>query len=203
MRRKHELHGDTSNGQRSKLYGVWRSMLNRCTLPNDKNFHHYGGRGISVHADWLGSFSPFKEWAISNGYAPGLTIDRIDVNGNYEPCNCRWVDMKVQSRNRRNNKNMEINGVTKTVKEWADELGMPFETLYYRHKKGVSANEFAASERLPNIARNMIEIDGVKRNAREWSEISGVPMRTIYYRFHHGVTGKDLLGPSRNTPKNR
>lgn len=203
MRRKQEWHGDTSNGKVSRLYRIWRGILGRCTNPNDKNFSDYGGRGVLVDSDWLKCFSAFKAWATGNGYDDTLTIDRIDVNGHYEPGNCRWVTMRVQAGNKRNNKNMEIGGVTKTVKAWADELGIPFKTLYYRHENGASAEEFTSRDRLPTPSRNMIEIDGVSKNAREWAEISGVPMRTIYYRINHGVTGKDILGPSKNIPKNR
>src|SRR5574340_389574 len=124
MRRKHEQHGATSNGQRSRLYRIWRGMWNRCINPNDRNYPDYGGRGVSICAAWFDSFAVFRDWAHANGYDDSLSIDRIDPNGSYEPGNCWWVTMFVQSNNRRNNKLMEIDGVTKTVKVWADELGL-------------------------------------------------------------------------------
>lgn len=201
MRRKHEQHGGTANGQRSRLYGIWRGILNRCLDPNCHAYADYGARGISVCPEWFDSFATFRTLALANGYEERLTIDRADVNGHYEPGNCRWVTMQVQSENKRNSKLIEIDGVTKTVKAWADELGLPPRTLYYRHQQGLSANEICSGKRLKTRSKIMIEIDGVSKNAREWSEVSGIPMRTIYYRFNHGVTGKALLAPAQNSGK--
>lgn len=90
----------------TRLYKVWLTMKSRCNNPNMRCYKHYGGRGISVCGEWENDFLSFHEWAMENGYdenAPfGIcTLDRIDVNGNYEPSNCRWVDMKVQRSNQR------------------------------------------------------------------------------------------------------
>lgn len=102
MRINMSTHGKSS----SRLYYVWIAMKNRCYRETDKAYENYGGRGIKICDEWLHDFKSFYDWAMANGYdenAPRgqCTLDRIDVNGNYCPKNCRWVDMKIQRNNRR------------------------------------------------------------------------------------------------------
>ena len=85
----------------SKLYKVWQGMKTRCYNPNFIYYCNYGGRGITICNEWKNDFSKFYEWAINNGYKEGLTIDRINNDGNYEPNNCRWVTRAEQNRNKR------------------------------------------------------------------------------------------------------
>lgn len=105
----HLIHGES----KQRLHRVWYGMKERCYDKNHISYHLYGGRGIEVCQEWRDSYSSFREWAISSGYDENAmrgecTLDRIDVNGNYSPENCRWVPMSVQNRNRRNNATKDI-----------------------------------------------------------------------------------------------
>lgn len=104
----------------TRLHAIWEKMKGRCLCVTSPDFSNYGGRGITVCDEWKNDFKAFYDWAMANGYQENLTIDRIDVNGNYEPENCRWVNQKTQQRNRRNNKLITFNGETRCLFEWAD-----------------------------------------------------------------------------------
>lgn len=125
------------SGKGTKLYEVWCSMKSRCYNPTSKSYSRYGGRGITVCDEWWSSFSTFEEWAMSHGYKEGLSLDRIDNNGNYEPSNCRWATMKEQANNQNHTLKIEYKGQTKTLTEWAEFLGIKWHTLYHRiYRKG-------------------------------------------------------------------
>lgn len=103
--KKHTQFKTSHGGTSDRLYVVWAQMKQRCENQNSRGWRYYGGRGITVCDEWH-DYVAFREWAVSNGYRPradrgDCTIDRINVDGNYEPDNCRWVDMKVQARNKR------------------------------------------------------------------------------------------------------
>ena len=122
------------NMSNTRLYRIRNGMLFRCYNKNSSDYANYGGRGISVCNEWKDSFENFYNWAMSNGYAEGLTIDRINNNGNYDSSNCRWVSMKLQSRNTRTNHLYTYKGETKTIAEWAEITGIGHDTLTYRIK---------------------------------------------------------------------
>lgn len=129
----------------TRIYGVYRDMYNRCYNKNDISYMNYGGRGIKICEEWLGEqgFMNFREWAYSNGYdenAPRgkCTIDRINVELDYSPSNCKWADNYVQMNNKRNNLYYEIDGVTKTLSEWCREYGdLCVQSVYGRIKRGM------------------------------------------------------------------
>jgi hypothetical protein len=121
--------------RRTRLYGVWNTMIQRCENENLKGSALYHDRGIEVCHEWH-IFDEFKNWALKNGYHGGLTIDRIDNNGNYEPSNCRWVDLIVQANNKRTNRRIEYQGETKTLAQWAREFHIDYGKLWLRLKRG-------------------------------------------------------------------
>lgn len=102
----------------NKLRAVWRQMKRRCTEPKDDRYYRYGARGISVCPEWQ-DFEIFLSWAISAGYQIGLTIDRIDNDGNYEPGNCQWATHATQSANRSSRVQLTAFGETKGMTEWS------------------------------------------------------------------------------------
>lgn len=127
------IHGETG----SKLYYTWSKMKSRCHPT--KGHKDYGLRSISVCEEWAESYEKFRDWALGNGYQDCLSIDRIDVNGNYEPSNCRWATSKEQGRNKRNTQYVTINGATKSFSEWCEELGISYDSAWKRiHKYGYS-----------------------------------------------------------------
>lgn len=121
---------------KTTLFNVWIGMRNRCYQKNTKYYSNYGGRGIVVCPEWKDDFEAFEKWALTNGYHKGLSIDRKDVNGNYEPSNCRWATSKEQSNNKRNNHYVSFNGKTQSMQMWADEIGIDRSVILYRLKKG-------------------------------------------------------------------
>ena len=125
----------TTHGQyRTKLYRVWARMKTRCLLETADNYESYGGRGITICDEWREDFQNFFDWAMSHGYKEGLTIDRIDNDGNYEPANCRWATHKQQGNNTRKTIHLTIGEETHTISEWADITGLDRGTIYRRFK---------------------------------------------------------------------
>ena len=145
----HKSHGLSG----TRLYHVWNRMNDRCYNENHKSYKDYGGRGIRVCEEWKyeSGFINFYNWAVKNGYADDLSIDRIDVNGNYEPGNCRWATRIEQANNRRNNHFLTCNGETKTITEWERVTGISTQTIYKRLNRGWS-EERALTEPVKKIS---------------------------------------------------
>ena len=123
-------HGGTG----TRLYKTWQGIKARIYNKNEKCFPDYGGRGISICDKWK-DFKIFKDWALDNGYDDTLTIDRIDVDGNYEPNNCRWVSQKVQQRNKRVFKITNKSGYRgvcyfKRTKRWVAKVCVDYKNIH-------------------------------------------------------------------------
>ena len=126
------------NKSRTNIYRIWCSLRGRCFNKNSKNYKNYGGRGIVVCEEWLGE-NGFENFYKDMGNRPeGKSIDRIDNNGNYCPENCRWADIFQQANNKRTNHLLTYNNKTQNVSQWADELGIKYNTLMARLRYGWS-----------------------------------------------------------------
>ena len=120
---------------KTRLYQIYTSMKDRCYRVKARDYARYGAKGIWVCAEWLASFDAFRDWALQNGYADNLTLDRKEVNGPYSPENCRWSTCKEQANNRSNTKRITYEGVTRTASEWADLLGVSVAAVHGHYRR--------------------------------------------------------------------
>lgn len=128
----HTKHGHAGE----RVHDIWVGMKDRCNNPNRSSYKDYGGRGIFVCDEWADDFQKFYDWSLENGYADNLTIDRIDNDKGYYPENCRWATNKEQSNNRRTNRYITYNNVSRTISEWARLFDMSPGALRQRINRG-------------------------------------------------------------------
>ena len=128
----------------TRLYRIYYHMRDRCYNPNSASYPFYGGRGIVIDSVW-DTFDKFQEWAIANDYDDSLTIDRINVFGNYSPDNCRWITLRDQQWNTTRTHTITIGNETRTVQGWADETGLHRSTILARLQRGLSPEEAVLS----------------------------------------------------------
>lgn len=187
FQRDRDIEYHTTHGMGgTKLFRVFHCMKGRCYNPTDKKYHRYGARGIKICDEWLNDPSVFFEWAIQNGYKNGLSIDRIDNDGNYCPENCRWVDNKTQANNKSNNVIIEHNGVSKTISEWAEELGISYSAVKSRIKCGTFGKLFD----IKNANKTLITHSGVTKSIKEWAVFLGLNYSTVRARVSRGTFSK-------------
>lgn len=123
----------THGKSKTRLYGIWCGMHSRCYNPNRRAYQHYGAKGIVVCQEWH-DYLVFENWALTNGYTDKLTIERLDVTGDYEPSNCCWIGKSQQSDNRSTSLVYSYNGKSQNLTRWAEEVGIKYSTLYARLK---------------------------------------------------------------------
>lgn len=129
----------THGESQTRLYHIWEAMKARCGLikgATKRMLMYYRDRGIGVCEEWSGSYEAFRDWALANGYADHLTIDRIDGDMGYSPGNCRWATWLEQNRNRSTSLVMTVGGVTKPLAEWSRESGISYGVIQTRMKAG-------------------------------------------------------------------
>lgn len=182
---------------RDILYG----MRSRCYNKNSSKYKNYGGRGINICDEWMNSVDSFIDWSLKNGYSDELTIDRIDVNKDYSPDNCRWADNYAQANNKTNSVNISYNGETKTMSEWALVLNMPYSTLNSRHQRGWKDKEIIEGKKgkRKSPKNKFIKYNNDYISLIELSSLIGVNIKTLYYRKSHGWTDEEIIeGKRRN-----
>lgn len=159
-------------------FSTWTDIQTRCHNPNSSSYHNYGGRGIVVCSRWRESFQNFLD---DMGLRPSNkhSIDRINVNGNYEPENCRWATRTEQARNRRNNRMITIDGETKTMQEWANQAGISASTIYLRSKAGITGRALI----LPSERCGAVRFKGITDTYAGWSKRTGIKKSTIAMRL--------------------
>ena len=148
----HPMNSTTHGMSKERIYHIWKSMKQRCINPKNISYKNYGGRNITVCDEWKNDFMTFYNWAINNGYKNNLSIERIDVNGNYCPENCCWVTFFEQQSNKTNNKYIEYNGDTYTLAQLSRKFNIDSETLRKRLKSGWSLED--ALTIIPKIGNN-------------------------------------------------
>ena len=170
----------THQESHTPLHNIWCGMNNRCN-PNHIHSRGYGKRGITVCDEWR-DYTKFAEWARSHGYEEGLTIERIDVNGDYSPENCTWIPLGKQARNRRTTFWVEYQGRTMSLAEAAELSGLPYKQVHYRIKHGWSIDD-ALTTPLKNPSDLLLK-------CRE----RGINYNRVYNRVHvYGWTEEDAI----------
>lgn len=159
-------------------------MRARCLDPNATIYRYYGGRGIRVCAEWE-KFEAFRSWALEHGYTDELSIERINCNGDYEPVNCKWIQLTEQPNNTRKSIVVTYRGKSQNLKQWALELGIRYLLLYKRIVTlGWSAEE--AFERPPTTNLRYIRFCGEVRTLSEWGRVLGISQKTLQKRLSLG-----------------
>lgn len=148
---------------KTRIYQIWADMKDRCNNANNPVFKNYGGRGIKVCDEWLNDFMSFFNWAMANGYQNDLSIDRINVNGNYEPNNCRWATWKIQANNKRTSRKITIYEETKTAYEFEKQYGVKANLLINRYDKGYRNEKLIYNGNLGHFRKTNLERDSKGR----------------------------------------
>jgi hypothetical protein len=187
-------HGHCVGHKRSSEMGSWRAMIQRCTNSNHKDWHSYGGRGITVCDRWLHSFEFFLQ---DMGLKPDTTysIDRIDVNGNYEPYNCRWASTEEQSMSRRDTRKLTFNNKTLNLKQWSKIVQIPYNILRQRYDLKWTPEKILTTQPIKKSPPITITYKEQVITLTELSKITNIKRRTIYSRLQKGWSIEDIVNP--------
>lgn len=163
LRREKSIKRFTTHGKsKTRLYNIWASMKQRCYDKNSDSYNSYGRKGIIVCDDWK-KYQGFESWALENGYNNHLTIDRINVYGNYFPENCQWISFYENRKKHRNSIMLNYDGRIEPLKTWCDILGLPTQTVRrYYHKNGTHKTELGIASVIETNNRRYFNISKAK-----------------------------------------
>lgn len=181
--------------RRTPEYNAWINMIQRCEDKSLRAYHRYGGRGISVCPEWRHSFATFLA---NMGRRPtsSHSLDRIDVNGNYEPWNCRWATWKEQQRNRSNNVRVTIGGVSLTLPEWEERTGIAQATIRQRIKAGRREDELlmpVGALEGSRVFGERVTFRGTEYLISELVHLTGIPDVSLRRRLKRHATAEDAV----------
>ena len=178
---------------KKRLITIRHSMYCRCYYPSTNGYQRYGGRGIKMCDEWINNPQSFYDWAVNNGYESNLTIDRINVNGNYEPSNCRWVTKEIQDNNRRTNRKLTYKGTTKNLSQWAKEYNISPTTLYDRLKVGKTLDEALNKPIIKCGGKLLFTLNGETKLLSEWCKIYNINYQTAWKKAKKGYSIEKIL----------
>lgn len=171
--------------ERNRLYDMWSNMKQRCSYKKRRDYRYYGGKGVKVCDEWH-EYKNFEKWALENGYKEGLSIDRIDFDGNYEPLNCRFVEPEEQQRNKSNNVNLTHNGKTQILSEWAREYNIHCRTLKSRLELGYTIEQALNKEKGRELNSPLHLYKGEEKTLTQWADLYNMSTSCLFERLKRG-----------------
>ena len=167
----------------TRLKNIYKLMKYRCQCKKYDKYKYYGEKGINVCDEWNDSYSDFEKWALEHGYEEGLTLDRINVNADYNPNNCRWVTRKDQANNKTTNKYVTYDGKTKTLQQWADDFGISYSTIRYRLRSGWELDDVFNAPIKDTRKATYYTYNGKTKRLYQWAKELGINAETLNHRI--------------------
>lgn len=186
-----------------RIFSIWSNMVDRCKSPGRKDSHCYFFKGIRVCDEWL-KYEAFESWALSNGYAGNLTIDRKDSDGNYEPSNCRWITIQEQQKNKSTNLYFTHDGETKCLSEWAKVFGINRGTLDSRiNKLGYSFEDAILKKKGTQKSNVFVYHNGKKYSQAEFAKVANCTPQWVCQLMKRGLSSDEIIEKTKSLRKEK